>query len=997
MAAAVRYNRLLLIVALILATVSAAMLMHWFDEQKAQIEYVTRLQATGESAPDLDMPAARFYSNLSRFSLIVVIACFSLLCYLLAVFWHQHHQIQQQRLRFQSLYDSAPVMYFTLNPQFQITGINETGCQVLGRRDLTGRSFIHEIAAVQDRGKARSFLERVARAGSGRESCRWVCRDGRLIVADMICTAEYDSNQQMIEILICAQNITEQEAANERIFFLSKILEYMDDVVIVTDVHGVIQYVNLSAERLFLYPSERLIGRSITILFDQARLDGVLSQIQSVVNEGGIWQGDIHCVREDGFGVVAAVKVSHIRELESAPQAIIYTMRDITFQKQIILELRQSEEKYRTIFDQAPLSIVLLDARGNIMDINRWHIKHVDGLKTSRADYLMRNIFSVRFFTEAGLASSLRDLLRGEAFELSQVRFETDDRRSFVMSVSGTPLFDDNHVVLGALLILEDVTERYELQEQLWRHAVELEEKTRLALQVSRLKSEFLANVSHELRTPLNAIIGFTRLVMRKNKALIAEAQYRNLQHILDSAYHLLELINSVLDLSKIEAGRMEVHAERFQFQPFIESIVKTAEPLMEENKNLFIPKIDPGIHSVYNDPTMLRQVIVNLLSNAAKFTQQGTVVLKITQIPPSDEERSAMLRIEVIDSGIGIPEDKITEIFEAFRQADGSTTRRYGGTGLGLTITRRLCTLMRGRISVASVPGKGTTFTVLIPVDFDREESVEVIRTQEDEIEQIAHGGSEVALVVHDDQNLIQYLRRLFAGEKIVFTGASSYQEALNKTQYLLPAVIFLDLWHHTERAWRLLRTLKTQRHTWKIPIMLLNSRSPDQIGILPCFDAVFKPATETRLLNLLEDYQKTSGRRLMVVDDDVEFLNMAAEIMLDLSMEFDVARNYQEAYQTALQTHPGVLLMNLTHIDDDDVPFLKRLVALKSISAVCIVAWQRMSDEEFTATLQHIKLVADQFSLPLNEIRSSLPSQFDSLNDLLDLFRRAPAPPTS
>jgi signal transduction histidine kinase len=240
----------------------------------------------------------------------------------------------------------------------------------------------------------------------------------------------------------------------------------------------------------------------------------------------------------------------------------------------------------------------------------------------------------------------------------------------------------------------------------------ETQEKSRQLEVANRHKSEFLANMSHELRTPLNAIIGFTRIVMRRAKDQLEAKQYDNLGKILMSGQHLLSLINAVLDLAKVEAGRVEVRAEEIELAPVLEQCMRTIEPLVKAELVALIKDFDPALPPVYVDEEKLRQIVINLLSNAAKFTAQGSIRLQA-------RAANGSIAIAVTDTGAGIPADKLGVIFEQFEQLDTSSTRVVGGTGLGLTISRRLARLMRGDIRVESALGAGSTFTLMLPTRY--------------------------------------------------------------------------------------------------------------------------------------------------------------------------------------------------------------------------------------------------------------------------------------
>ncbi|MCH7777226.1 MAG: hypothetical protein IH878_11920 [Gemmatimonadetes bacterium] len=251
-----------------------------------------------------------------------------------------------------------------------------------------------------------------------------------------------------------------------------------------------------------------------------------------------------------------------------------------------------------------------------------------------------------------------------------------------------------------------------QLEERVRERTAELAASRDQAMEASRAKTQFLANMSHEFRTPMNAIIGFTRLAMRRSRDLLPEGQYKNLEKILISSEHLLSLINSVLDLSKVQAGQMEVHPVDFALEPLVDMCLRTVEPMVKTERVQLEKRVEPDLPRLFTDPEKLKQILVNLLSNAVKFTEEGRITVAIRH---TDEE----LAIAVSDTGTGIPEDKLGVIFEGFRQVDSSTTRKYGGAGLGLSISHHLARLMGGDITVESTVSVGSTFTVTFPLRY--------------------------------------------------------------------------------------------------------------------------------------------------------------------------------------------------------------------------------------------------------------------------------------
>jgi signal transduction histidine kinase len=277
------------------------------------------------------------------------------------------------------------------------------------------------------------------------------------------------------------------------------------------------------------------------------------------------------------------------------------------------------------------------------------------------------------------------------------------DGRENIIEYNAAPTkVGDRYFTIG---LDRDVTER--------RHNEEELRKARAAAeQANQAKSAFLANMSHELRTPLNAIIGFTRIVRRKAEGALPEKQIENLDKVLVSADHLLNLINTVLDIAKIEAGRMDVLAANFRLAALVDLCANTAQPLLKPAVVLE-KRVDEGLTYVYSDQDKIRQIVLNLLSNAAKFTHEGKIVLAARQ----DGDR---LRVSGSDTGIGISAEALPRIFKEFQQADNTTTRQYGGTGLGLSISRNLARLLGGDLTVESELGKGSTFTLVIPIHYE-------------------------------------------------------------------------------------------------------------------------------------------------------------------------------------------------------------------------------------------------------------------------------------
>jgi PAS domain S-box-containing protein len=366
--------------------------------------------------------------------------------------------------------------------------------------------------------------------------------------------------------------------------------------------------------------------------------------------------------------------------------------------------LRESEERYRHIINAAADAIISLDEHGLVCEFNH-AAEQMFGF--TKAELLGKSLTPImppylRDLHTAGLQRYLstgqRHLSHWHNVELPGY---TKDGREFPLEVSFSLLeAGDKKFLTG---VLRDITERKRVEGELRQARATAEAAT-------QAKSTFLANMSHELRTPMNAIMGFTRLVMRRSQDILPPRQYENLEKIFLSAKQLLTLINDILDLSKIEAGHMNIHPVSFQLEALIDVCLHTMEPMVQSEPIRLVKEIETALPPLFTDQDKVQQILMNLLSNAVKFTTKGSIRI-IAQ------HHDGEITIAVADTGNGIPAEALEYIFAEFRQVDSSTTRQYGGTGLGLPISRRLAQLLGGELTVQSTMGMGSTFTVRLPL----------------------------------------------------------------------------------------------------------------------------------------------------------------------------------------------------------------------------------------------------------------------------------------
>jgi PAS domain S-box-containing protein len=360
----------------------------------------------------------------------------------------------------------------------------------------------------------------------------------------------------------------------------------------------------------------------------------------------------------------------------------------------LFAEVARQKEYFETFFQYSPAAVVVVDFNGAVISWN----PAAEGLFGYTAEEAVGHDVDDLVAKDERVEAEARSHTRKFTKDLGRVevkgRRTRKDGSLVDVEVKGLPISVDGEMV-GLLVIYHDISE--------------IEEARRAAEEANQAKSAFLANMSHELRTPLNAIIGFTRIVRRKGDGSLPEKQLENLDKVLVSAEHLLGLINTILNIAKIEAGRMELQLSNFDLAALIESCLATTQPLVKSTKVTLLKSLPPNLPHMHSDQEKIRQVLLNLLSNAAKFTHEGSI-----QVVGELKEKTIIVSVK--DTGIGIGEENLSKIFEEFQQADNTTTREYGGTGLGLSISRSLAHLLGGDLTATSVEGKGSIFSLSLP-----------------------------------------------------------------------------------------------------------------------------------------------------------------------------------------------------------------------------------------------------------------------------------------
>lgn len=605
--------------------------------------------------------------------------------------------------------------------------------------------------------------------------------------------------------------------------YSSLILQYLYDAVIVTDLEFRITSWNLAAERIYGYNAKEVIGKSAMTILRTVQNDSTRENRIIELQTNGIWQGEVfqYTKRSERLTILSAV--SFLKDKSGQTIGIIAINRDITEENKIKEELVDSEERFRMSFDNAGVGVCILDLNGKFLRVNK-KIRSMLGYEEFELIGKRTNEFA--YEDDKVLFDSFRDLALSGSKEnmIYEKRFFSKEKNILWFEISNTLVKNRDGEPSYFVVHMNDISGRKNAEFHL-RSAIKEAERANQA------KSEFVANMSHEIRTPLNGVIGFNELLLTTN---LDSDQREYVRNAISSAHGLLGIINDVLDISKIEAGKLVLNEVTSNLKQIINDSLGVLRWKANEKGIELRLEEGPGIPEIILiDATRLRQILINLLGNAVKFTEVGGVVLKVNATGISPQK--IKLEFAIKDTGIGISEEQKTHLFQSFWQGETNSKRRYGGSGLGLKITKSLLDLMNGKIEIKSEIGVGTEFRFFIECSFGKE-NVDQESDDNNEIhkEELSHYRESILsdispriLIVEDNEMNRELLKRMIQkyipNSKII--EAVDGLEGVRFFRESLPDLVFMDVQMPNMDGLEAATEIRKQPSGSKIPIVALTA----------------------------------------------------------------------------------------------------------------------------------------------------------------------------
>jgi PAS domain S-box-containing protein len=699
---------------------------------------------------------------------------------------------------------------------------------------------------------------------------------------------------------------------------------------------------NLGAERIKGYKEDEIVGQHFSRFYPpEEQASGFPEHELQVAALAGRCEEEGWRVRKDGSRFWANVVIAPLKDENGTLRGFSKITRDITQRKAAEELLHESEERHRMLFDNNPHPTWAYDRETlRFLAVNKAALRKYG---YSTAEFLAMTVKDIRPSEDIPALLERVARVREGNENVSDWKHRLKDGSiidveitSYALNFSGRPA--EVVVAVDISQKKRDEAEKTKFMDSLASANRQLELRNREVEQATKLKSKFLASMSHELRTPLNAIVGFSGLLADGTAGEMNDKQRRFVTHIKDGAHHLLQLINDILDLSKIEAGQLEIRCEDFQVQDALPEVLSTTRPLAMA-KNIQVHHDLASSYSIYADRVRFKQILYNLLSNAVKFTPEGG------RVSVSCVEQNELICISVADTGIGIRAEDQEVVFEEFRQIDGDGA--HEGTGLGLAITKRLVEQQGGNIWLESEFGKGARFSFTLPAGTSQSH---VVSDTAPRMKTPASSGSSrmpLVLIVDDEVPAREILASYLEPEGFRVEIACSAEEAVAKARELQPDAITLDILMPNSNGFEALLSLKSAPDTANIPIIVVSILDQQKMGFaLGAADYLIKPVDKGLLLQTIRKYTQPltiAESLILVVDDDPLTLDLLETTLHCAGYKTQTALNGKAALDTLAHTPVSGILLDLVMPEMDGFEVLKHIkhdAALKDIPVIILTA---------------------------------------------------------
>ncbi len=875
--------------------------------------------------------------------------------------------LRETNQRLQALIQSSPLAITSLEPGGRVKTWNAAAERMFGwsATEVIGKPL--PTVSVDDIDEFHRVLQRVLQGESitGMEVVRQK-RDGTPIHISLSKAPLFDARGQIDGIMAVIADISDRKQAeislrdSEAKF--RAFLESASEAIIVTDANGAIVVFNAKAEELFGYDHTEVLGSTVEFLmperFHQRHVAHRVAYREQPTKRSMSKTKNLFARRKDGTEFPIEAGLSPVQT--KGGTFVMTFLTDITERKQAEEEIkrlneslkryaREIETRYQQIVELAEEGIWVIDDKAKTTYVNQAITKM---LGYTESEILGHPIS--KFISEGTQhpCCSLINFGNLSQVEKCELKLKTSSGKDLWTYMSVSPALDENGKTLWACALVYDITERKQTEEQIKESSERISLANAELARATRLKDEFLANMSHELRTPLNAILGLSEALQEEVYGGLTDKQRKSLATIEQSGKHLLELINDILDLSKIESGKVELQIAPVSLEDLCESSLTFVRQLAHKKTIRLNSKIAEGIGDIEVDERRIRQVLVNLLSNAVKFTPEGGEV----RLEVEANSEAEILQFSVIDTGIGIAPENIDKLFRPFVQLDSSLSRRYTGTGLGLALVRRVVELHGGSVSLESEVGKGSRFTVSLPW---KEPSLMTQSLGDSEPTLVELPVIHKALIVEDSEPAAKHIARYFAelgaAVHIHPQGEGTIEAAL---QYN-PDVIVLDLLLPHLSGWEVLAQLKANPATRHIPVLVVSVVDERSRALaMGASEYLLKPISrqsfQSALSRIVPESSASLGQTALVempqqvqqlplillAEDNEANISTMMDYLQVQGFRVSLARNGVEAVQRATQQKPNLILMDIQMPEMDGLQATRLIRTEAELATIPIIA---------------------------------------------------------